>query len=54
MHYSSLNQQQEEEEGAEFEGKAKDQELRNHVRLWELFRALLVGNSESSVASGMY
>ena len=44
----------EEEEGVEFEGKAKDQELRNHVRLWELFRALLVGNSESSVASGMY
>ena len=44
----------EEEEGVEFEGEAKDQELRNHMRLWGLFRALLVGNSESSVASGLY
>ena len=44
----------EEKEGAEFEGKAQDKELRNHMRLLELFRALLVGNSESSVASGMY
>lgn len=44
----------EEEEGVEFEGKEKDQKLRNHERLWGVFRALLVGASESSVALGLY